>query len=72
MGRKIAIFVWLLSIGIVYSQKDTINYELGSMALVSNGGYAPFWLHTNQEGVVSHHPTSINLFAGIKKEVEKK
>lgn len=72
MGRKIAIFVWLLSIGIVYSQKDTINYELGSMALVSYGGYAPFWLHTNQEGVVSHHPTSINLFAGIKKEVEKK
>lgn len=71
MGRKITIIIWLLSIGIVYSQKDTINYEVGGMALVSNGGYAPFWLHTNREGVVAHRPTSFNLFAGLKKEVEK-
>ncbi len=55
----------------LFAQKDSIQYELGAMGLYSTGEYSNFWLHTNRNGTVSTEAKSSNLFASLKKELDK-
>ena len=52
-----------------YSQSDSVQYNFEINGLASSGDYAPFWLQNNQYGKVSFEPSSLNISAGIFKEL---
>jgi hypothetical protein len=52
----------------LYSQNDTIKYEIGVMGIGSSGVSSPFWLRANSYGVVSETPFNANFQAAINKD----
>lgn len=51
------------------NEKDSIYTEFAINAIGSTGNYAPFWLHTNKNGCISHLPHSSALQIKIGKEM---
>ncbi len=56
----------------IYSQTDTIHYNVDLMGLTSKGKYAPFWLHSRQYGTVSASPSSASLLLNFSKNFDHK
>lgn len=54
----ITIFVFGLT---ARAQKDTIEYEVETHGIISNGNHAPFWFQNNVAGDVSHEANSAAL-----------
>lgn len=71
--KKIVIFILLLSLPIlVVSQNDTIKYNVGFTGVASTGQYAPFWLQSNQYGLISSSPASADMIFGFNKDFGSK
>ena len=72
MGRVLSFILFFgLLIQPLSAQRDSLVVEAGSLALASSGGYAPFLLHSNKNGTISHLPASLNLFASLKKPYKR-
>ncbi|MFZ4582248.1 MAG: hypothetical protein ACOYM7_06315, partial [Paludibacter sp.] len=52
-----------------YAQKDTINYEFGTNAIVSSGVHSPFWLQNNSFGDISHKANSVAFEVNVSKNM---
>lgn len=50
------------------SHADTLSYGVGVRGIASSGKFAPFWMHTNQNGRISSSPFS----GGLDLYIEKK
>ena len=60
--------VWPLPMDSVDNCRDTLSYFGEFAGVASSGRFAPFWLSTNTDGVVSVAPYGVYLRAGIDKE----
>ncbi len=56
----------------IYSQTDTIHYNVDLMGLTSKGKYAPFWLQSHQYGTVSSAPLSASMLLNLSKNFDHK
>ena len=65
------IWVFLLIPLFLYSQKDTISYDVSISGLTSTGAQSPFWLHSRQYGINSTEPQSANILLGFQKKMNK-
>lgn len=59
---------WPISIERGRSHADTLSYRVELRAVASSGKFAPFWMHTNQNGRISSSPFS----GGMDWCIEKK
>jgi len=50
------------------AQSDSIKYNVGFLGIASSGKYSPFWLQSNQYGMISSFPTSANIMVGVNKD----
>lgn len=69
MKNKIRLLTLLLLSSIqVFSQKDSVKYDISLTGVISNGVNSPFLIHSNQYGTISNAPKSSDLMVGIDKE----
>jgi len=69
LTKKIIISISLLLLPILAAaQSDSIMYNVDFMGIVSSGKYSPFWLQSNQYGMISSFPTSANIMVGFSKD----
>ena len=67
--EKIIISISFLLLPILAAaQSDSIMYNVDFMGIVSSGKYSPFWLQSNQYGMISSFPTSANIMVGVNKD----
>jgi hypothetical protein len=52
----------------VVAQNDTIKYHVDFIGVASSAKYAPFWLQSNQYGIVSSSPFSVATMVGLNKD----
>jgi hypothetical protein len=57
---------------LIQAQNDTIKYDVGFMGVASTGKQAPFWLQSNQYGLISSSPSSANMLVGVNKDFGNK
>lgn len=69
--RKILSLIFLLLPLFLYSQKDTINFNVSISGLASTGTQSPFWLHSRQFGLNSAASQSANLQLGFEKKMNQ-
>ena len=55
----------------ILAQKDSVNYSVNLIGLASSGTSSPFWLQSNQYGLISSAPSSADLIIGINKDFGK-
>jgi hypothetical protein len=55
----------------IQAQKDSVNYSVNLIGLTSTGINSPFWLQSNQYGLISSEPSSADLLIGIYKDFGK-
>jgi len=65
--RTVLILFLFLPI-LLQAQNDTIRYEVGMLGVASTGKYAPFWIQSNQYGLISTAPNSADMILGINKD----
>lgn len=56
----------------IYSQTDTIHYNVDLMGLTSKGKYSPFWLQSRQYGKVSSASSSASILLNFSKDFDHK
>ena len=59
---------WPLPMDSVDSGCDVLRYSTNYSLLVSTGKFAPFWMSTNTDGVVSISPIATHLRAFVEKK----
>ncbi|MCH5327792.1 MAG: hypothetical protein J1E02_02130 [Coprobacter sp.] len=64
----IVFFLWFLSQ--ISVAQFALEYDVEANAIAGNGGYAPFYLMNNRQGLVSFRPNNGYLRAGIHKNME--
>lgn len=55
----------LLPVSAVYSNNDTLRYNVEMSANISSGGYAPLWFTANRYGLSGEQPNSGYLRTGV-------
>jgi len=63
------LIIFLFSPYHIYSQNDTINYNVEFLGVASHGVYSPFWLQSKEYGRISTASNSANIMMGINKEL---
>ena len=66
------VFLVFIQSNNIYSQSDTIHYNVDLMGLTSTGEFAPFWLHSRQYGTVSSAPSSASMLINLSKNFDHK
>lgn len=54
----------------IYSQKDTIRYNIGLQTVFSNGKAAPFWIQNGQFGTVAYDRNSVSAYFQLSKQFQ--
>jgi len=55
----------------IYSQNDTLKYDVGIIGVTSSGTNSPFWLQSHGYGKIASAPHSADLNLGISKDFAK-
>jgi hypothetical protein len=70
---KLKIFFGIIILSFSFTtkaQSDSINYEVEVLELNSTGTYSPFWMQSNNYGLILEQPHSIYFNLGLSKEMQ--
>lgn len=68
LRKTIVLLVFVFICFATDAQKDTIQFELKGVGIISTGNYSPFWLQSQHYGQNSASSSSSNLHIGISKD----